>query len=42
MVFQYSGHGTHQEDQDGDESDGQDEALCLRTEDGQDENLIDD
>ena len=36
MIFQYSGHGTHTEDQDGDESDGQDEAFCLTTADGQD------
>ena len=30
LVFQFSGHGTHEDDEDGDESDGQDEALCLR------------
>jgi hypothetical protein len=28
LVFQYSGHGTHLKDLDGDETDGLDEALC--------------
>jgi Caspase domain/N-acetylmuramoyl-L-alanine amidase len=28
LVLQYAGHGTHVDDLDGDESDGQDEALC--------------
>lgn len=31
FVVYYSGHGTNVEDQDGDEEDGNDEALCLRT-----------
>ena len=35
FVFLYSGHGTHTEDDDGDESDGQDEAFCLRNENGE-------
>ena len=34
-MFQFSGHGTHEEDLDGDESDGEDEAMCLRNEDGE-------
>eukprot|EP00759_Apiculatamorpha_spiralis_P042448 PhF_6_TR40497/c0_g1_i2/m.60595 len=42
FVLQYSGHGTNEEDEDGDESDGQDEALCLRTRAGDDETMIDD
>ena len=36
LIFQYSGHGTHVEDEDGDESDGNDEAMCLRGENGED------
>lgn len=35
LVFQYSGHGTREEDQDGDESDGYDEALCLTSKTGE-------
>lgn len=35
FVFYYSGHGTNLADQSGDEADGQDEALCFVTPDGQ-------
>jgi len=34
FVFNYSGHGANVPDEDGDEKDGQDEALCLVTEEG--------
>lgn len=34
FVFNYSGHGANVPDKDGDEEDGQDEALCLVTTDG--------
>jgi hypothetical protein len=34
FVFNYSGHGANVQDKDGDEEDGQDEALCLVTPDG--------
>lgn len=35
FIFYYSGHGTNMEDQSGDEADGQDEAFCFVTPDGQ-------
>jgi len=35
FVFYYSGHGTNLKDQSGDEEDGQDEAFCFVTPDGQ-------
>jgi len=35
FVFYYSGHGTNLQDVSGDEDDGQDEAFCFVTEDGQ-------
>lgn len=35
FVFYYSGHGTNLADQSGDEADGQDEAFCFVTPDGQ-------
>lgn len=35
FVFYYSGHGTNLQDLSGDEDDGQDEAFCFVTEDGQ-------
>merc|ERR1719221_1312164 len=35
FVFYYSGHGTNLKDQSGDEADGQDEAFCFVTPDGQ-------
>merc|ERR1711920_671227 len=35
FVLYYSGHGTQVEDEDGDEDEGQDEALCLVDEQGQ-------
>lgn len=35
FVFYYSGHGTSMKDQTGDEADGQDEAFCFVTADGQ-------
>jgi hypothetical protein len=35
FVFNYSGHGANVPDEDGDEKDGQDEALCLVTEEGE-------
>eukprot|EP00421_Protoceratium_reticulatum_P067687 CAMPEP_0168419094 /NCGR_PEP_ID=MMETSP0228-20121227/32094_1 /TAXON_ID=133427 /ORGANISM="Protoceratium reticulatum, Strain CCCM 535 (=CCMP 1889)" /LENGTH=299 /DNA_ID=CAMNT_0008432971 /DNA_START=14 /DNA_END=913 /DNA_ORIENTATION=+ len=35
FIFYYSGHGTNMEDQSGDEEDGQDEAFCFVTPDGQ-------
>jgi len=35
FVFYYSGHGTNLQDQSGDEADGQDEAFCFVTPDGQ-------
>lgn len=34
FVFNYAGHGANVADKDGDEADGQDEALCLVTPDG--------
>lgn len=34
FIFNYSGHGANVADKDGDEDDGQDEALCLVTPDG--------
>jgi len=45
FVLYYSGHGTQVEDSDGDEDEGQDEALCLVSPDGQismDTLLVDD
>lgn len=35
FVFYYSGHGTNLKDYSGDEADGQDEAFCFVTPDGQ-------
>mmetsp|Transcript_109242 Transcript_109242/g.216958 ORF Transcript_109242/g.216958 Transcript_109242/m.216958 type:complete len:348 (+) Transcript_109242:122-1165(+) len=35
FIFYYSGHGTNMQDQSGDEEDGQDEAFCFVTPDGQ-------
>jgi len=35
FIFYYSGHGTNMDDQNGDEKDGQDEAFCFVTPDGQ-------
>jgi len=35
FIFYYSGHGTNLQDQSGDEADGQDEAFCFVTPDGQ-------
>jgi len=35
FVYYYSGHGTNMQDQTGDEADGQDEAFCFVTPDGQ-------
>jgi len=35
FVYYYSGHGTNMADQTGDEADGQDEAFCFVTPDGQ-------
>lgn len=35
FVYYYSGHGTNMADQEGDEEDGQDEAFCFVTPDGQ-------
>lgn len=45
FVLYYSGHGTQVDDEDGDEDEGQDEALCLVSPDGQisfDTLLVDD
>merc|ERR1719362_1737192 len=35
FIFYYSGHGTNLQDQSGDEDDGEDEAFCFVTQDGQ-------